>query len=164
MKDEEAEALTPCVSKYGLMSDAYSVGVTLGEIVTGVSHVICFLSLTLCLELIFVGLQVPPGQDITTYVKLHRKELPKPQSKLSKLCFGSPKGPYPIQLRLFGELPKPCSSLISNLMNYDPATRMSVREAQEHEYIGGYDRLEHGDVVSRRGSVCVPLQNIAAFK
>ena len=142
-KDEEEEALTPCVSKYGMISDAYSVGVTLSEIATG----------------------VPPGQDITTYVKANRKPMPKSQSKLSKLfCSSQSKGPHPIQLRLLGELPKPCSNLLSCLMNQDPTTRLSVREAQDHEYIGGYDSLEHGDVDSRSGSKCIPLQNIAAFK
>lgn len=141
-KDEEEQALTPCVSKYGMMSDAYSVGVTLSEIVTG----------------------VPPGNDVTTYVNANRKPMPKPQTKLSKLLGSKPKGPYPVQLRLMGELPMPCSNLISSLMNYDPTTRLSVREAQDHEYIGGYDTLEHGDVVSKRGSKCVPLQNIAAYR
>lgn len=141
-KDEEEEALTPCVSKYGMMSDAYSVGATLSELGTG----------------------VPPGQDVTEYVKTNRKTIPKPQSKVSKLFSRSKKGPYPIQLRLYEELPKPCSNLISSFMNHDPTKRISVREAQDHEYIGGYDTLEHGDVDSFRGSKCIPLQNIAAFK
>lgn len=126
-----------------MMSDAYSVGVTISEIATG----------------------VPPGQDMTTYVKAHRKPKPRQKSKISKLfCNNKSKGPYPVQLRLLGELPKPCSNLISSLMNYDPTTRLSVREAQDHEYIGGYDSLDHGDVDSRKGSKCIPLQNIAAFK
>jgi len=144
-KEESEEALSQCVSQYGMMSDAYSVGATLSEIATG----------------------VPPGENLTAYVKTNRKQLPKPKSKLSRLFSTNtkaPKSPYPIQLRLYGELPKPCSNLISSLMNYDPTTRISVREAQEHEYIGGYDYLEHGDVESFPGSMCVPIQNIAAFK
>lgn len=144
-KDESEEALSQCVSQYGMMSDAYSVGVTLKEIATG----------------------VPPGEDNTAYVKANRKQISKPKSKLSSLFNTNSKRlkvPYPIQLHLYGELPKPCSNLISSLMNYDATTRISVREAQEHEYIGGYDSLEHGDVESCPGSKCVPLQNIAAFK
>ena len=125
-----------------MMSDAYSVGVTLSEIATG----------------------VPPGQDVTAYVKANRNTIPKPQSKISKLFRSSNKGPHPIQLRLYGELPKPCSNLISSFMNYDPTQRISVRESQDHEYIGGYNTLEHGDVDSIRGCKCTPLQNIAAFK
>jgi serine/threonine protein kinase len=142
-KDDPEDALTECVSNYGLIGDAYSIGATLSEIVTG----------------------VPPGQDIKTYVKANRK-VPKPQSKfskLSKVVCGGHKGPYDMQLRLFSELPKPCSNLITSLMDNNPITRSSVREAQEHEWIGGYDTLEHGDVDSRSGSKCIPLQNIAAF-
>ena len=144
-KDEPDEALTQCVSKYGLIGDAYSVGATLSEIITG----------------------VPPGKDPATYVEANRMPNQKPLSRFSKICqavSGGQKGPYAIQLRTYEELPKPVTNLISTLMEYDPSARLSVRDAQDHEWIGGYDTLEHGDVESRRGSECVPLQNIAAFK
>ncbi|KAL3785319.1 hypothetical protein HJC23_008883 [Cyclotella cryptica] len=144
-KDEPDEALTQCVSNYGLIGDAYSVGATLSEIITG----------------------VPPGKDPVAYVESNRKTTQKSSSRFSKLCHilsGGYKGPYDIQLRTHEELPKPVTNLISSLMEPDPSSRLSVREAQDHEWIGGYDALEHGDVDARRGGECVPLQNIAAFK
>lgn len=144
-KNEPDEALTECVSNYGLIGDAYSVGATLSEIITG----------------------VPPGKDPFTYVESNRKptqKLPSRFSKFYEAVSGGHKGPYDIQLRTYEELPKPVTNLISSLMENDPSARLSVRDAQDHEWIGGYDTLEHGDVESRRGSECVPLQNIAAFK
>ena len=144
-KESSALALTPCVSDYALISDAYAIGATLSEILTG----------------------VPPGQDIHHYVKANRKIAPKKESVISKLfraCFNQQNFPREIQLRHMEELPEPASDLITALMMPDVNDRLSVREAQNHEWIGGYDSLPHGDVPSHPGDSFIYLVNPVAHK
>lgn len=148
-KESEEKALTSFVSSYALISDAYAVGATLSEICTG----------------------VPPGQDEESYIAKYRKEPPKKRKPLSKLAKMKKKLlprpasnlPHDIQLRLMDELPEPAMELITSLMIESPDLRLSVREAQNHEWIGGYDSLPHGDVPSRPDDPMVFVQEKSAL-
>eukprot|EP00584_Thalassiosira_punctigera_P012474 CAMPEP_0172569714 /NCGR_PEP_ID=MMETSP1067-20121228/124705_1 /TAXON_ID=265564 ORGANISM="Thalassiosira punctigera, Strain Tpunct2005C2" /NCGR_SAMPLE_ID=MMETSP1067 /ASSEMBLY_ACC=CAM_ASM_000444 /LENGTH=403 /DNA_ID=CAMNT_0013361605 /DNA_START=49 /DNA_END=1260 /DNA_ORIENTATION=- len=149
-KRDSEVGLTECVSSYGLISDAYAVGATLSEVCTG----------------------VPPGQDVETYVKQNRKKDPKRQGSLSKMTRkflrslssgASNHSVYDVQLRYMHELPDPAKDLITGLMKEDMYERTSVREAQDHEWIGGYDALTHGDVSSREDSPIVYIRHESAL-
>lgn len=139
-------ALTACVSSYALISDAYAIGATLCEITTG----------------------VPPGEDAESYVKANRPKAPKKQNSFSKLTkklhrkFSSGSQTYEIQLRCMHDLPDPAQDLIASLMKEDMDERLSVREAQNSEWIGGYDMLRHGDVPSRPEDPIVYVRNESA--
>ena len=61
------------------------------------------------------------------------------------------------------ELPKPAAELIVSLMKENMDERMSVREAQNSKWIGGYDTLLHGDVPSHPEDPIVYIQNEVAL-
>ena len=154
------KALTEVVSSYGLISDA-----TISEIVTG----------------------VPSGQDNEKYVTANRKmvmnaQSPKPAKRRSTLSLYTltkmkqmvkqrrhsslpqpEKEPRKISLRLTTELPEEVDDLIEAMKDEDVNIRMSVREAQDHKWIGGYDKLEHGDVPSQQDDPMMFLENKDAF-
>ena len=159
------KALTEVVSSYGLISDAYAIGATISEIVTG----------------------VPSGQDNEKYVTANRKmemnaQSPKPAKRRSTLSLYTltkmkqmvkqrrhsslpqpEKEPRKISLRLTTELPEEVDDLIEAMKDEDVNIRMSVREAQDHKWIGGYDKLEHGDVPSQQDDPMMFLENKDAF-
>ncbi|KAL7539503.1 hypothetical protein ACHAWF_006427 [Thalassiosira exigua] len=150
-RDSET-ALTPCVSSYSLSTDAYAIGATLSEMTTG----------------------VPPGQDIDAYVKENRKKPPKLKRKSSllsksmrtfsrRISSGSSHKTYDIQLRNMSDLPSPVVDIIDQLMIPNTDLRMTVREAQDHEWIGGYDTLPHGDIPSSEDSPMVLIENKSAL-
>jgi serine/threonine protein kinase len=150
-----SKALTEFVSSYSLISDAYAVGATLSELLTG----------------------VPPGQDVESYVKSNRKVPPKDilePKKSGFLCCSSTADAVvasqelqpstgSICLRFLNELPVPAKDLIVALMQESADDRLSVRNAQEHEWIGGYDMLPHGDQPSRLDDPIVFVKNEDAF-
>lgn len=152
--------LTECVSSYALISDAYAVGATISEILTG----------------------VPPGEEVESYVKANREEedvmkeepaVIKPQTKSSFFSCCStvavvqeeePKAATnTICLRYMHELPLSAKDLITNLMQENAEKRLSVRDAQDHEWVGGYDSLPHGDYPARTRDSMVFVKNEAAF-
>ena len=156
------DALTSVVSSYGLISDAYAIGATISEIVTG----------------------VPPGSDNQTYVAANRKEPDEPprrsksaarrrsslltmiRRRVSTRRQSLPepaKEPRTISLRYTAELPDEVDDLIEAMKDEDVNLRMSVREAQDHKWIGGYDKMEHGDVPSQPDDPMVYLENEDAF-
>lgn len=174
LKSEGENALTSCVSSYALISDAYAVGVTLKEIVTG----------------------APPGQDVTEYVKANRKverpniEPKKQQSSFSRLRkrklflrklltrsaasertkpsseTATLRSELPhdiIQLRYMTELPEQVQDLIDRLTEEKMDERLSVRRAQDHEWIGGYDSLPQGDTPSHHFDPIVYIKDEAAL-
>lgn len=154
-------ALTDCVSSYALISDAYAVGATVSEITTG----------------------VPPGEDVESYVKANRIckvpkrrnsifKAPKKQNSLTKMMMKtfslrlsaeSTHQTHAINLRYMNELPELARDLITSLMKTDMDERMSVREAQDHEWVGGYHSLHHGDAPSRPDDPILYLENEAAL-
>ncbi len=151
-----SSCLTECVSSYSLISDAYAVGATLNEVLTG----------------------VPPGEEVESYVKANRKdddeeEEPSSAEPAKKSFFSccstvavvepKPRGANTICLRCMHELPKPAHDLIVKLMQENAEKRLSVRDAQEHEWIGGYDSLPHGDYPAHTNDPIVFVKNEAAF-
>ena len=156
-KSGTSSCLSDCVSSYALISDAYAVGATLNEILTG----------------------VPPGEDAESYVKANREdeeeeEEEEPITKPTKKSFFSccstaavvepkPLATDTICLRYMHELPNPANDLIEKLMQENAEKRLSVRDAQEHEWVGGYDSLPHGDYPAQTNDPIVFVKNEAAF-
>lgn len=169
------KALTECVSSYALISDAYAVGATLSEVATGVppgSDVDVYVKAN--------RTKAPKKQN----------SLAKLKKKLSRrFSAGSNHATYDINLRYMHELPAQAKDLITCLMKEDmvrccasklpllantathlEATahskddRLSVREAQDHEWIGGYESLRHGDVPSRATDPIVYIRNESALR
>ena len=149
-----SSCLTECVSSYALICDAYAVGATVNEMLTG----------------------VPPGEDVESYVAENRVEIEEePTSKPSKSFFSCcssdavAQGPKSadstgtICLRYMHELPNPAQDLIENMMQKNAEERLSVRSAQDHVFIGGYDSLPHGDYPTRTDDPLVFVKNEAAF-
>mmetsp|Transcript_1329 Transcript_1329/g.2608 ORF Transcript_1329/g.2608 Transcript_1329/m.2608 type:complete len:438 (-) Transcript_1329:58-1371(-) len=146
--------LTECVSSYALISDAYAVGATVSEMLTG----------------------VPPGEEVESYVKANRKEekeeelIMKPTKSFCP-CFSTdavvqqPKPPLTtdICLRYTHELPNAAHDLVVKMMQENAEKRLSVRDAQEHEWVGGYDSLPHGDYPAHTNDPIVFVKNEAAF-
>ncbi len=156
----DASCLTECVSSYALISDAYAVGATISEMLTG----------------------VPPGNEVEPYVLANRKEevvkkeepaVIKSQTKSFFSCCSTaavvqheePKSPATntICLRYMHELPFSAKELITNLMEENAEKRLSVRDAQDHEWVGGYDSLPHGDYPAHTSDPMVFVKNEAAF-
>ncbi len=152
--------LTECVSSYALISDAYAVGATINEILTG----------------------VPPGEEVESYVKANREEeeeenqeeptVIKPTKSFFSCCStvavvqdDEPKAlaTNKICLRYMRELPFLANDLITKLMQENAEKRLSVRDAQDHEWVGGYDSLPHGDFPSQAKDPMVFVKNEAAF-
>jgi len=149
--------LTECVSSYALISDAYAVGATLKEVLTG----------------------VPPGEDVESYVHANREEVEPVIIKTRKSVFSCcrtdaadavAQKPNPaaahagtICLRYMHELPPPVNDLIVKMMQEKADDRLSVRDAQEHEWIGGCDSLPHGDYPAHTSDPIVFVNNEAAF-
>ena len=149
-----SSCLTECVSSYALISDAYAVGATLNEILTG----------------------VPPGEEVESYVKANRKDekeeepTTKPTKKSSFSCCSTvtvvepkPLATGTICLRYTHELPTPANDLIAKMLQENAEKRLSVRDAQEHEWVGGYDSLPHGDYPAHTDDPIVFVQDEAAF-
>ena len=99
---------------------------------------------------------------------LHRKKGPtkkvtnpiqKMAKKLSESITRKKSAPAGIQLRYMEELPEPAMDLITNLMEPKMEDRLSVREAQDHKWVGGYDLLPHGDVPSHSDDAMVHLKS-----
>lgn len=86
---------------------------------------------------------------------VNRKADPKQSTTLRKLAnkfrLLQNKTPQKINLRYMEELPEQAIDLIQNLTKPNVDERLSVREAQNHKWVGGYDGLPHGDVPSRPG-------------
>jgi len=53
--------------------------------------------------------------------------------------------------------------LIVKMMKEKADDRLSVRDAQEHEWIGGYNSLPHGDYPAHTNDPIVFVNNEAAF-
>lgn len=165
---QEDNSLTDVVSSYALISDAYSIGATLSEVTTG----------------------VPPGSDNEEYVDANRPKVPAqkkerqkshlshfpkimrnfgravPLHKSSSLQPPPPQlleEPRRVQLRYARELPNEVDDLIEAMLEPDMNLRMSVREAQDHRWIGGYESLEHGDIASSEDDPMLFLENKDAF-
>lgn len=133
-------ALTKNVADYGMVVDAYSVGASLRNILTG----------------------VPPDQVITEYIAANDNALAYHLSTLFS-CKSSGKKKRRRRFREVNQVPSNATRLVSDLTKANPDKRMTVREAQLHPWICGgkgeesYE-LPQGDVPSKHGDPVVPLK------
>ena len=146
--EKKNAALTECVADYGMIVDAYSVGWTLRVVLTG----------------------VPPNSTISQYMRKHNgRQVEEEVEEVGCCCFGGggnnplnePRPPF--RVRDIDEMPKAATLFISALTKQNPEERMTVREAQNHEWIRGGDKetpyeVTQGDFPSHHGDPVVPLK------
>ena len=137
-KDDVAKtkSLTKCIADYGLIADAYSLGTTLKECLTGVPASV-------------------DAMDVEAYMKKKSK-----QSLGSKLM-GKKKRKR--VFRKMTDLPSDAALLVNKLSERNAKNRITVREAQINRYIGGgmgdpVYKLPQGDIKTNSGSKMVYLR------
>ena len=137
-KDDVAKtkSLTKCIADYGLIADAYSLGTTLKECLTGVPASV-------------------DAMDVEAYMKKKSK-----QSLGSKLM-GKKKRKR--VFRKMTDLPSDAALLVNKLSERNAKNRITVREAQINRYIGGgmgdpIYKLPQGDIKTNSGSKMVYLR------
>ena len=137
-KDDVAKtkSLTKCIADYGLIADAYSLGTTLKECLTGVPASV-------------------DAMDVETYMKKKSK-----QSLGSKLM-GKKKRKR--VFRKMTDLPSDAALLVNKLSERNAKNRITVREAQINRYISGgmgdpIYKLPQGDIKTNSGSKMVYLR------
>ena len=101
------EALTECVSNYGLVADSFSVGITMRYILTG----------------------VPPTMTVDEYVSSQSNVL---ALICSCLFSGNNKNKPKKRIRYSTELPKELSTLVLGLTHWDANKRTTVRAAKAY--------------------------------
>ena len=137
-KDDVAKtkSLTKCIADYGLIADAYSLGTTLKECLTGVPASV-------------------DAMDAEAYMKKKSK-----QSLGSKLM-GKKKRKR--VFRKMTDLPSDAALLVNKLSERNAKNRITVREAQINRYISGgmgdpIYKLPQGDIKTNSGSKMVYLR------
>lgn len=104
-KRRKREALSECVSNYGLVADSFSVGVTIRYMLTG----------------------VPPTMTIDEYVSSQNNIL----ALICSCIFSGKKSNKPKKkIRYSNELPKELSTLVLGLTHWDSIKRTTVRAAK----------------------------------
>lgn len=132
----KTKSLTKCIADYGLIADAYSLGTTLKECLTGVPASV-------------------DAMDVETYMKKKSK-----QSLGSKLM-GKKKRKR--VFRKMTDLPSDAALLVNKLSERNAKNRITVREAQINRYIGGgmgdpIYKLPQGDIKTNSGSKMMYLR------
>mmetsp|Transcript_4116 Transcript_4116/g.8905 ORF Transcript_4116/g.8905 Transcript_4116/m.8905 type:complete len:498 (-) Transcript_4116:140-1633(-) len=119
--------LGECVSDYGMVADAFSVGATLRHMVTG----------------------VPPNMDVEEFISAKNHPLKKLARSFKKRIGGSKAADRRKKVyRLEWELTEDVRNLIHILTHYDSRRRATVRFARKHEWI---DRNPGGTTVMGKG-------------
>ncbi len=104
-KGKKREALTDCVSNYGLVADSFSVGVTMRYMLTG----------------------VPPTMTVDEYVSSQNNIL----AQICSCLFSRQKDNKPKKrVRYNKELPKELTSLVTGLTHWNSTERTTVRAAK----------------------------------
>ena len=119
-----------------MISDAFSVGATLREILTGV-----------------------PAEEanVTEYISSKTNPLAQLMSSIFGACASKDDNKRKKQYRYLSALPKEASSLLSDLTKPKPDDRITVRQAQNNNWIckkddGSEYRLPQGDYPSTTGT------------
>lgn len=137
--------LTETIADYGMISDAYSVGITIREILTG----------------------VPADLNIMDYIASKTNPMLLMCSFFCRTTTVKQQQNSKHRYRYLDELPKAAVDLVRNLTRADIYQRIAVREAQTHVWIeGGHQTddkkylMPQGDVPSTYGHPVVFLQCI----
>lgn len=113
------------LSEYGMLADAYSLGLTFKEVLTG----------------------VPPDKEIDKYIKRYAQVSKRNQF----VCCFSKKRRTKIY-KQWNEIPDDCVKLVSSMTMPNEEDRMSVREAQQNPWICANDYvLPRGDFPCKVG-------------
>lgn len=113
-KTDKESALSSCVSDYGLVSDAYSVGATIKMILTG----------------------VPAGENEMAFISANDSAIGK---ILDAICVCGKKSEAKRRKRykFIDETPKPARELVGKLLKANEEERLSVPLAREEPWIKG---------------------------
>ena len=107
-----------CVSSYGMVADAFSVGATIRHMVTG----------------------VPPNVDVEDFLARRDRPMMKLSRYLGRRCAlllpsnGRKGGRRTRRYRSSADLPHDVRNLIHGLTHYDPRRRATVRSATRHPW------------------------------
>lgn len=121
---KKKKALSVCVSNYGMVADAFSVGTTIRHMVTG----------------------VPPSENCEEYIAMKNHPLLKLGRYITKFCTRKglcqsssssaiQQGPSKKKYRTSYELPTDIKDLIHSLTHYDTRRRATVRSVTGHVWI-----------------------------
>ncbi|KAL7461533.1 hypothetical protein ACHAXS_001952 [Conticribra weissflogii] len=137
--------LGECVSDYGMVADAFSVGATIRHMVTG----------------------VPPSIDVEEFIAAKNHPLKKLARSFKKRVSASKAAKRGKVYRLEWELPEDVTHLIQILTHYDSRRRATVRFARKHAWInndqGGTSVAEKdahvtkNEIVHNEGKVTLSL-------
>jgi len=107
--------LAECVSDYGMIADAYSIGTTIRHMVTG----------------------IPPSISVEDFFSMKNNPL-RLMGKQMKKVFPTKKNEKPKRKKRYcsnADLPKPAIRLILGLTHWNQTKRTTVREARTYEWI-----------------------------
>lgn len=114
-KPSNAKSLAPCVSNYGMVVDAYSVGAVIREIYTG----------------------VPPTENIDTYISEYNSLMKKFIRSLHKTWLKTAKRETlkKKKFRIKKDIPELLAELINGLISWNQLERMTTRTAKKHPWV-----------------------------
>jgi len=110
-KVQTRRSLAECVSSYGMVADAFSVGATIRYMVTG----------------------VPPQYNVNEYIESKNHPLKKVMRALKQRSRKN--GKRIKQYRSSDNLPNGVKDLIGSLTHYDSRKRATVRMARSHQWV-----------------------------
>ena len=119
---KKKKALSACVSNYGMVADAFSVGATIRHMVTG----------------------VPPSINVEEYIAMRNHPLLKLGRYVKKICTRKglrrsssniQQGPSKKKYRTSLDLPADVKDLIHSLTYHDSRRRATVRSVTRHFWI-----------------------------
>lgn len=112
-KDTHAQALSECVSDYGLIADAYSVGKTIRYMLTG----------------------VPPEQSVNDFLAEKNSFMNVLGRKLKKKMAKDKEKIRKRKYRRTSDLPKEASKVVLGLTHWNERSRTTIRSARNFEWI-----------------------------
>ena len=129
------KALTECVSDYGMVADAFSLGATIRYVLTGVPPNMSVND--------FIAMQNHPTLVIVRLIK--RAFSCTRKKKEEEKSGATSAGPRKKKYKRNDELPRDASQLVRALTHWDPRKRVSVRSARLYPWID-LDSEECGEV------------------
>lgn len=113
-----------CIADYGMVADSFSVGTTIGHMITG----------------------IPPNVDEDEFLSSKNHPLKKIARKMKvRLSSDKKKGKRAKRYRLKSDLPLEINEVIQLLTHYDEMRRCTVRNARNLPWIMGGDAVDGKD-------------------